>query len=281
MPKVDILMQGSMVNTNVGIIGFCTVVLIEGEKRALFDSAHVGRRTYMQEQLRLRGLTPADIDVQVLSHAHWDHIQNLDVCRNAPILVHPEERAYAWDPHPNDWATPAWTGAVLESIQVIEAGEGYEVMPGCKVIDLPGHSPGSIGLEVETDDGTWIITGDAVHNAPIALSGHNPLIFSNQEQADASVRRCAQSGGVILPGHDRPFRLKNGEVQYIGEFAMGLTGANPQTPGLEFLTAGPKYITGNAEGWSKGNEAAWIMPGIEEVPGRIKAARGRRASISR
>ena len=58
MPKIDILMQGSGVNTNVGIIGFCTVVLIEGEKRVLFDSAHVGRRTYMQEQLRVRGLTP-------------------------------------------------------------------------------------------------------------------------------------------------------------------------------------------------------------------------------
>jgi len=275
MPKVDILMQGSMVNTNVGIIGFCTVVLIEGDKRVLFDSAHVGRRTYMQEQLRVRGLTPDDIDLQVLSHAHWDHIQNLDVCRNAPILVHPDERAYAADPHPNDWATPAWTGAVLESIKVQEAGEGYEIMPGCKVVELPGHSPGSIGLEVETDDGTWIITGDAIHNAPVAQAGHNPLIFWNQEQADASVRRCTQSGAVILPGHDRPFRLKHGEVQYIGDFSMAINGANPDTPGLTFATAGAPYMRGSAEGWEKGHQKAWIMPGLEEQPGRVESGRKR------
>src|SRR5687768_8512 len=73
MPKIDILMEGSSVNTDVGIIGFCSVVLVEGEKRVLFDSAHVGRRTYLEAQLQVRGLTPRDIDLQVLSHAHWDH----------------------------------------------------------------------------------------------------------------------------------------------------------------------------------------------------------------
>lgn len=275
MPKIDILMQGSMVNTNVGIIGFCTVVLIEGDKRVLFDSAHVGRRTYMQEQLRARGLTPDDVDLQVLSHAHWDHIQNLDVCKNAPIIVHPDERAYAWDPHPNDWATPSWTGPVLESVKVIEAGEGYEIMPGCKVIELPGHSPGSIGLEVETEDARWIITGDAIHAAPIAQAGANPLIFWNQEQAAASIRRVTQSGAVILPGHDRPFRMKNGDIEYIGEFSMAINGANPDTPGLTFEAAGPKYITGNAAGWEKGEQKAWIMPGLEEQAGRLKSGRAR------
>ncbi|MCL4231004.1 MAG: MBL fold metallo-hydrolase [Dehalococcoidia bacterium] len=264
-----------MVNTNVGIIGFCTVVLIEGEKRVLFDSAHVGRRTYMQEQLRVRGLTPDDVDIQVLSHAHWDHIQNLDVCKNAPIIVHPDERAYAWDPHPNDWATPSWTGPVLESVSVIEAGEGYEIMPGCKVIELPGHSPGSIGLEVESEDGTWIITGDAIHAAPIAQAGANPLIFWNQEQAAASIRRVTQSGAIILPGHDRPFRMKNGEIEYFGEFSMRINGANPETPGLGFDAAGPKYITGNAEGWEKGEQRAWIMPGLEEQAARVKSGRSR------
>ena len=134
MPTIDVLMEGSSVNTDVGIIGFCAVVLIEGEKRVLFDSAHVGRRTYLQAQLDARGLTPADIDVQVLSHAHWDHIQNCDVFDHAPMLIHRDERRYARRPHRNDWATPQWTGAVLETMQLQEVGEGYEVMPGCRVV---------------------------------------------------------------------------------------------------------------------------------------------------
>ena len=71
MPSIDILLEGSGVGTDVGRIAFCSVLLIEGEKRILFDSAHVGRRTHLQDQLQARGLTPADIDLQVLSHAHW------------------------------------------------------------------------------------------------------------------------------------------------------------------------------------------------------------------
>ena len=95
MPKIDILMEGSGVGTDQGIIGFCAVILVEGEKRVLFDSAHVGRRTYLQAQLEARGLTPRDVDLQVLSHAHWDHVQNVDMFDHAPLLVHRKERRYA------------------------------------------------------------------------------------------------------------------------------------------------------------------------------------------
>ena len=251
MPKIDILMDGSGVNTDVGIIGFCSVLLIEGEKRVLFDSAHVGRRTYMEAQLQARGLTPRDVDLQVLSHAHWDHIQNCDVFDHAPLLLHRDERRYARKPHRNDWATPQWTGAVLETLTLQEVGEGYEIMPGCRVIDLPGHSPGSIGLEVETEDGLAIICGDAIHNAAVARAGRNPLVFWNAEQADASIRRVVQAGALIYPGHDRPFRIKDGEVTYAAPFRMTITGIGPETSGATFVPNPPP-------------RQVWIMPGIEE-----------------
>lgn len=251
MPTIDILMEGYGVNSDVGIIGFCSVLLIEGEKRVLFDSAHVGRRTYLQAQLAQRGLTPSDIDLQVLSHAHWDHVQNCDLFDHAPMLLHHDERRYAQAPHRNDWATPQWTGVVLETMRLQEAGQGYEIMPGCRVIELPGHSPGSIGLEVETEDGRCIIAGDAIHNASVAQAGRNPLVFWNAEQADASIRRCVQANALIYPGHDRPFRLKDGEVQYHTPFSFTLTGAGPETAGMRFVAnPAPRPV--------------WIMPGIEE-----------------
>ena len=251
MPRIDVLMEGYSVGTDVGIIGFCSVLLIEGEKRVLFDSAHVGRRTYLLAQLEARGLTPADIDYQVLSHAHWDHVQNCDLFEGAPLLVHERELRYAHRPHPNDWATPKWTGAILDLLETVEVGEGYEVMPGCRVIDLPGHSPGSIGLEVETDEGLCLVVGDAIHNAAVALRGQNPLIFWNEEQAAASIRRCVQSGALIYPGHDQPFWIRNGEVRYRSEFRMTLTGVGPNKPGARFVENPPP-------------REPWIMPGIEE-----------------
>jgi len=80
----------------------------------------------------------------------------------------------------------------MPRIQVL--AEGYEVMPGVRVVELGGHSPGSIGLEVETDDGLCVLTGDAIHSAAVARSGHNPLAFWDTDQADAAIRRCVDSG---------------------------------------------------------------------------------------
>lgn len=251
MAKIDVLLQGYGLGTNVGTIGFCSVILIEGERRLLFDTAHVGRRTFLQAALAARGLTADDIDAQVLSHAHWDHVQNIDLFERAPLLLHHRERRYANKPHRNDWATPGWTGAILERQRLEEVGEGEQIMPGVKVIELPGHSPGSIGLEVETDDGVCLVVGDAIHNARVAVAGRNPLVFWNAEQANASIRRCVDSGNFIYPGHDRPFTIENGIPQYRGEFTVTVTGVAPGVEGASFIATPPL-----AE--------PWIMPGIEE-----------------
>jgi glyoxylase-like metal-dependent hydrolase (beta-lactamase superfamily II) len=226
------------------------VLLIEGERRVLVDAAHVGRRTTLEAKLHERGLTPDDIDLVILTHAHWDHVQNIDLFRNAGILVHPDERRYSQHPHRNDWATPQWTGVMLETMPLIEAGEGYEVMPGVRIMEAPGHSPGSIGVKVETELGTATITGDAMHTARIALSGRNPLVFWNEEQANASIRRMVQEADVLYPGHDRAFRLRDGEVEYIEPFNLTLTNLSPETEGLRFLANPPAQV--------------WIMPGIEQ-----------------
>ena len=251
MPAVSVLMHGAPLSTDVGYIAFCSVLLIEGERRILFDSAHVGRRPYLQAQLAARGLGPEDIDAQVVSHAHWDHMQNCDVFADAPLLIHRDELRYAHRPHRNDWATPPWTGAILDLMEIEEVGEGSELMPGCRVIELPGHSPGSIGLEVETDDGVCIVAGDAVHNASVALTGRNPLVFWNVEQADASVRRVVESGALIYPGHDLPFRMRDGETRYEGEERMTLLNAGRERPGQTLVPHAPP-------------REQWVMPGIEE-----------------
>ena len=249
MPKLTVLMHGASIGTDAGVIGFCSVILIEGERRILFDSAHVGRRTYLEAQLAARGLTTDDIDAQVLSHAHWDHVQNCDLFPDAPMLVHRDEVRYAHKPHRNDWATPAWTGAVLDTMPLEEVGEGHEIMPGCRVIELTGHSPGSIGLEVETEDGVCILTGDAVHNAGVAVRGRSPLVFWNQQDADASIKRVVESGAAVYPGHDMPFRMrKDGTVEYLVPKQITLTGLAGDEPGV-ILDPTPR--------------APFVMPGID------------------
>lgn len=256
MASIRVLLPGSTIGTDQGGMSFCNVFLIEGERRLLFDSAHVGRRQLLVHRLRELGLEPDDIDGQVLSHAHWDHVQNIDLFRHAPLYVHGREVAYAHRPHANDFATPEWTGAILDRMTLTEIGEGYEVMPGCRVIELPGHSAGSIGLEVETDDGLCIISGDAVRAADSALSRRATLIFWNEAQADASVARVADSGAIIYPGHDRPFRIRNGEAHYTMDYPITVSGA----PGVTLNPDPPP-------------RARWVMPGIEEQRSEVLEGR--------
>ncbi len=255
-PRIDVVLQGFGFTCDQGTPGFCAVVLVEGEDRTgrltriLVDPAHVGRRQALAEALTARSLTPEDIDAVVLTHAHWDHVQNIDVFERAPLYLHPHERRYAHRPHRNDWATPKWTGAILETMEVREVEEGAELLPGVGVIELPGHSPGSIGVTVETERGLEIITGDALHFASVARTGQNPLIFWSAEQAQRSIRRVLDSADAIYPGHDQPFRLTSaGEIEYLAPFQMTIKGITPATPGLQFSME-PREV--------------WVMPGIEE-----------------
>ena len=250
MPKVDVLLHGDSLRTDVGTIGFCSVVLIEGAKRILVDTGHVGRRTFLQAALAQRGLTPADIDVTVMTHAHWDHAQNFDLFGHAPMLIHAHELQYARKPHRNDWATPGWTGAMIDfQSRVQEVEEGYEIEPGIRIMHTPGHSPGSMVVMVDTDDGLAAVTGDVLHYATVALSRVNPLVFWSEQQAATSIDRIVETADAIYPGHDRPFRLVKGEVDYLAPRHMALAGIRPGEPGIEFDTT-PRV--------------PWVMPGIEE-----------------
>jgi len=266
-PRIDVVLDGYALSTDTGLAAFCSVVLVEAIdasgalRRILVDPAHVGRRTFLAEALERRGLTAADIDMVVLTHAHWDHIQNLDLFEHAPIYLHPDERRYAQRPHRNDWATPQWTGAIIERQQAREIAEGAELLPGVGIVDMPGHSPGSIGITVATEAGLAVITGDALHYAYVLQTGINPLVFWNAEQARQSIERVARMADVIYPGHDRPFRVaKSGEIEYQSPFHLTVTGIQPGMPGLEF--APPTQRT------------PWVMPGVEEQEARLRAEHG-------
>jgi N-acyl homoserine lactone hydrolase len=250
MPTVDVLIEGYPLWSAQGVIGFCSAILIEGDQRILVDTGHVGRRTTLEAALADRGLRPADVDVTVMSHAHWDHAQNFDLFDHAPMLIHSAERKYARQPHRNDWATPQWTGAMIETqSNIVEVEDGHEIEPGVRIAHTPGHSPGSISVLVDTDDGTVAVTGDVLHFARVALTKVNPLIFWNEDQARASIERIIDDADLIYPGHDRPFRLVNGQIEYERPFRLELQGVEPDNPGLT---------------WNSSPREPWVMPGIDE-----------------
>ena len=124
MATVETLLQGFGVRTDEGSIAFCGVTLLrDGNRNFLVDVGHVGRRTLLLQRLRERGLEPSDIHGVILTHAHWDHCLNVDLFPNATLYLSAAEHEYARRPHPADWATPAWTAAVLDRHPIVETRE--------------------------------------------------------------------------------------------------------------------------------------------------------------
>jgi len=113
------------------------------------------------------GVQPADIDIVVNTHLHWDHCSNNHLFSRAEIVVQREELRYAIDPLPTGRASyerkrgmlPTW----MKSIGNISARDGdYELIPGVRVVTLPGHTPGSQGVVVDTAAKRYLIAGDCV-----------------------------------------------------------------------------------------------------------------------
>jgi len=235
MPKMIELVDPVPVVADQGHIGFSAVQLIEGEdrdgqtRRLLVDSAHNGRRPRLIDALDRLGLTPLDIDYVVTTHAHWDHIQNHDLFLNATQLIHPDERRYAHAPAIDDWATPSWTGYILEQLATEEVGDGYEVFPGATIVELAGHSIGSIGLAVETDQGLALVAGDALHVSMVATTETNPLVFWDEQAATEAIRRVKKMADVIYPAHDAPFKISAaGEIEFLRTIEMAVGGMTPK-----------------------------------------------------
>lgn len=235
MPRIIELLDGVPMASNQGHVALCSVILVEGEdrdgttKRIIVDTAHGGRRPFLVDALAAQGLTTQDIDYVLCTHAHWDHMQNNDLFTRAKVLMHPDERKYAHDPAIDDWATPSWTGYMVELLDVEEVGDSHEIIPGVRVMDMIGHTIGSIGLTVETDQGLAALTSDAIHISQAAASEVNQLVFWNERHATDSIRRIKKTADIIYPGHDAPFKISSqGNIEYQRKVEIAVAGITPK-----------------------------------------------------
>ena len=208
--------------------GRCTVFLIEDEGGVTVYDA--GSRQ-MSAAIRAAAVRFGGIRRVILGHADCDHrggAARLD----APVYCHPLERSAAESPSPyrdywnlsllRAWARPvfprllaAWDGGALEVAGTLE--EGDEVA-GFRVLHLPGHAPGLIGLHRE-EDGLALVSDLLYTLNPetgIGNAAHvpHPAFNLDTNQARDAIRRLAALGPrVVWPGHAKPVTGADVELQ--------------------------------------------------------------------
>jgi glyoxylase-like metal-dependent hydrolase (beta-lactamase superfamily II) len=223
----ETILAGVPCRSNRGWLGYCSVVLFPMDGSwALFDTGHYNDRAYLRQALEKRGIKPDDISHVILSHLHFDHVLNLPLFQNADVIISDAEIRYAEGVGAGlmqDDAIPDFWPALLEGQKVHTVKDELAVAKALKVVRLPGHTPGCLSL-FYTGTPSVAVCGDVVKNAWEIVTGAPISQSLDDDLSRKSINVVKQRGEVIIPGHDRPFRLHDEGVEYLAEFSWEICG---------------------------------------------------------
>jgi glyoxylase-like metal-dependent hydrolase (beta-lactamase superfamily II) len=223
--KVDLLISGLPGESNEFVFGLSAVALIRDDRHIiLFDTGYYRIRQALPLALKDQGLSPDDVDTVFLSHLHWDHIMNVDLFRKAVVLIPRSEYEYAKAIRPGDWKTPTFVYDILAGLRIeLLDDRDVELFPGVHTLYLPGHSIGTQGLAVATDNGVEVLASDVVWSAKEAIRGVSDKAAHDIDMATRSLKKALAAGRVIYPGHDRPFTIDVGNVRFLSQNSYEFT----------------------------------------------------------
>lgn len=155
--------------------------------------------------LEKAGVAPADVDLILFTHCHYDHCSTLPMFPQARVVI-PERAWRAWHEEP-DGASYLHDGFLdlMESLhtagRLILLDEGI-VVPGIGVRWVGGHCPCSQFVYVNTDKGVAVLTGDTVQT--YANLEHDDVIgiWVNDDQCWRALDTARTTADYVLPGHD-------------------------------------------------------------------------------
>jgi N-acyl homoserine lactone hydrolase len=182
MPKVHLLKSGSILRDESGKIldaRSSVVLVIQQGKKIVVDTGLFGEEEIILNALARLELRPMDIDAVINTHSHSDH------CGNNHIFVESE---------------------------ILDPKEGEIIAPGLWIMKTPGHSQDSISVVVEASK-IVIVAGDALPTFDNFLKNVPPALHIDRDLAESSMERITHLADVVVPGHDRPFSIR--ERKYV------------------------------------------------------------------
>lgn len=182
------------------------------------EAAQRRERTVLVEPavaFELLGIDVNEPNQVVITHAHYDHMGNLDLFPNSPVLLAEAEVAF-WDSkmsakplisHFTDKIDVAALGEVRGEGRLSTFVGSTEIAPGIEMIEVGGHTPGQSMVKVATSEGVVLLASDALHfreelerDMPFTSCTDLVGVFAGFQ----TLRDLVESGEVdiVVPGHD-------------------------------------------------------------------------------
>ncbi len=214
--------------TTIGLSGVNCYLLPAGEGFVLIDTGLATKRDALERALARAGCTSGRLRLVVLTHGDVDHAGNAACLRakyGARIAMHADDKGMVerGDTTWNRKAKPDFVtvtgrfimvaGTLMErfrrsgSFEVFEPDllveDGFELSEyglDARVLHLPGHSKGSIGILTADGD---LFCGDLLYNW---RRPSTPIVDDLADHTASLQKLRAVRVETVYPGHGKPFR---------------------------------------------------------------------------
>ena len=159
----------------------------------------------MDAALAELGWRRRDVDTVINTHLHYDHAENNLAFPHAQFYVSHAEWLWAADPSSAQaWAYDIdWTDDDLTVMNYHLVGrDHHDVIPGLRIIQTPGHTPGHQSVLVRTDEGVLCVSGDAACMMENLTTPTPPGTHVGSAVSLASLKKISDLSDRILMNHD-------------------------------------------------------------------------------
>lgn len=213
------------------------------ERYGVVETEHV-----LLQSLAAIGVTPAQIDVVVLSHLHFDHVGGILapwqdgqpmqlVFPNARYVVGEDAWQRALQPHPRDKASfiPGLTELLLATGKLERVSNTHSTVLGAgyRFHHSEGHTPGMLLAEIEMPVGPVVFCADLIPGTPWV---HVPITMGYDRFPELLINEKRVLLDDLLHRHGRLFYTHDPKVSLSG-IARDDTGKYSAKDGLADLVA--------------------------------------------
>lgn len=128
------------------------------------NQGEIQKGTAIQEQLRLLGIEPKDLDYVLLTHLDCDHASGVKQVKAAKHILVSADEVICAKKHKIRYAASMWEGVSLtefafENTGIGPVGKSYDLFGdgSVQLVNIPGHSDGMFAVLVSNEKGNYVL----------------------------------------------------------------------------------------------------------------------------